>query len=288
MNLKELFVLLSQKAGVESQATDLISSVENVEVDLNEELVNAFSGLLSMEAAKNSDDLKNHFSNKLKPQLLDPIDEKIKKIAEKLPQEQKDALMRKHGSYEKLDFLTQSFPETTSKGKNDEVIASLRKQLEQAAEVTDTKVSEIKAQLDEANNAKKSLMLNMGLNYQINQNKYASLSNDDVYTLVNAKLSSKADSLGAEIAVDEIKNGIPKLKLVKKGDPEGKVFDSNNKEVSFQSVFENLTSEYIQKTPEQTSPEVKPIGGQINEIKKVSFQSNVMDSIGKAAQALNS
>lgn len=240
MQLGDLLNTLAAKIGVQQEQDfiDLLSSSELANREVSDALAQRFNaGLMSLEGAKNNNEVLNHF----KPIILKAADDKFAILATKYGIDADIA--GEKSTYKKIDILeaklaakiaeAEAKAAGASKGEDVEKltkqIAALQKQMADQLAAKDKEISDYKA------NALKQ-QTDFLINLELNGKKYANADLGDTNIEIARALINKALTERKAIIVNE--NGAIKLKQAE--NPQLDYVDAGFKTVTF-SDFVNGT-----------------------------------------------
>lgn len=226
---------LAGKLGLQQDANliSLLSKADFSQTDIADDLANQLcKGLLSLEGAKNSADVMNHF----KPTLLRAIDDRFAIIAEELGIA--DQIAAEKSTYKKSDLIKEAYGRKISdleeklkgKGGNSEEVSKLTAQIADLQKQLGAANDKAKADAAAAAKAHQQEILDMLVSQNLTGQNYANeqvskeINVMTAKSLLNAKLAeSKA------ILVNE--GGVAKLKQAE--NPTLDWLDADMKAVSF-------------------------------------------------------
>ncbi|MBR3647123.1 MAG: hypothetical protein IKN59_01870 [Paludibacteraceae bacterium] len=227
----------------EQSLIDLLASSDIANHEVNDDLATRLdTGLLSLDAAKNSREVLNH----LKPIILKSADDKFAILAEKYGFGTE--MQAEQSTYKKIDLLEAKLAaqledlkgKLASAGgnKGEEVtkltaqIADLQKQLQTITTTKDNEIAELKK-----STAKQQL--DMLVNFELNGKRYANQELGDTNVTIARELINKALREKNAILVNE--NGV--LKLKQSENPSLDYLDSGYKQVSFSDFANQILAE---------------------------------------------
>ena len=240
MKLGDFLNKLAQKSNMQTDA-NLINFLSNAEIagrEISDDFANALdNSLMSLEGAKNNQQLLNHF----KPILLKSADDKFAVLAEKYGFA--DEILLEKSTYKKFDILEAKIEaklKEVNSATDKEKEAKLLKQYEdlqsQLQKLTETKANEIKAITDKYEGE----ITNMHFNSLLSGKKYAT---KDLPAEVNTQIARQLieRALQANKATIVRKDGT--LKLVQTDNPEMDYVDSGFNKVSFSDFADKVLAE---------------------------------------------
>ena len=240
MKLGDFLNKLAQKSNMQTDA-NLINFLSNAEIagrEISDDFANALdNSLMSLEGAKNNQQLLNHF----KPILLKSADDKFAVLAEKYGFA--DEILLEKSTYKKFDILEAKIEaklkevnSATDKEKEAKLLKQYEELQSQLQKLTETKANEIKAVTDKY----ESEITNMHLNSLLSGKKYATKDlPSEVNTQIARQLIERA--LQANKATIVRKDGT--LKLVQTDNPEMDYVDSGFNKVSFSDFADKVLAE---------------------------------------------
>lgn len=244
--VKEILKTLS----IQIDNSDLSSAIAADNFELSEEAIEDIVGktksLLTKEGAKHDKDIAEYYANDLYP--------KHKKSATSYIEQQLKPILDKLGvDYTKNEYISDAIPDLANKiediysgkvnGKQNDLVESLKKDLEEANKQLQEKDSEFTKKLEETESAFKTQSLKKEFILKANNYTWADVYNDP--DIKDSILEKKWNELNAKAHLTLSDDG--EIQVFQKDMPDKELYEGNTK-LTFQNLLEPGIEKYLKKS----------------------------------------